>query len=52
MNKVEIVGMLMDVFQEADYDLYKDLFVHPEDKEESDETVHRLVEIVESHLEE
>jgi hypothetical protein len=50
MTNPQIVKMLKAIIQEVDYDIYKNLFVTPEDKDESGAQVTNLVEIVKGHL--
>jgi hypothetical protein len=50
MTKEEILKMVKDIVEEIDYDIYKDIFMCPEDIDESAETINNLVSIVEDHL--
>lgn len=49
MNKEQILEMLKEVVEQIDYDIYKEIFINPDEDTEVDQSI--LVGIVEKHLE-
>ena len=50
MTNKDIIEMLRDIIEEVDYDIYKGLFVNPEEKDVAKEQIADLVKIVKEHL--
>lgn len=50
MTNAAIEEMLKEILQRVDYDVYKGIYVNPEDDEESVETRECLIKIVKFHL--
>ncbi len=54
MNDAKIDKMVAEIIKEVDYDIYKEVFVYPEDDEEEkaelENTKERLREIVRKYL--
>lgn len=42
--------MLEELVKELDYDIYKNLFVNPEDEEESEQTVESLLMTIDKYV--
>jgi hypothetical protein len=51
MSREQILAMLKEIVKEVDYDIYKALFVNPEDECFVEEQINDLVKIVEQYVE-
>lgn len=49
-NRERISDMLEDIVKEIDYNIYKGLFVNPEDPEYAERQIEELITIVQTHL--
>ena len=50
MDREAIIAMLEELVEDIDYDIYKEIFVNPDDDEEAEETIDGMIKIVERHL--
>lgn len=50
MDNKSIENMLKDILKEVDHDLYKNVFVSPEDPEIAEELKESLIQIVQSYV--
>ncbi len=50
MKNTQKIKMLKELIKELDYDIYKNLFVNPEDKEETEQTVELLLTIIDKYV--
>ena len=50
MTDKAIKAMLKDIVKSVDYDIYKSLYVNPEEPEFAEEQIANLVAIVKSHM--
>jgi hypothetical protein len=51
MTEKQILQMLKGIIRNVDYDIYKGLFVNPEEPDFAKEQIDDLVAIVKNHLE-
>ena len=48
-ERERIVNMLKDIVKEIDYDIYRGLFVNPEEPEYAEQKIEELMTIIQSH---